>query len=130
MPKGNPNPENKWKRGHSGNPSGRPKNTFRYVDELSYQLNQVKASDEEKRSHWRIIIDKQIALAELGSVRVVGEILDRLYGKPVQSVLTADMTPEDTDAALAKMEEIIQRNRERIAKERVKNADECNQSIQ
>lgn len=98
---GNHNPPNQWKKGQSGNPSGRPKKVFRYADELNYQLTLVDPNDERKRTNGQIIVEKQITLAKQGSIRAVNEILDRLYGKPPQAVAISDLRPQNRDEAIA-----------------------------
>ena len=120
--KGNPNPspENRFKPGIGGNPSGRPKRIFPWKEEMTFQLTEVDANDPLKRTHGRILIEKQIQQAKNGSIRAAEFIFDRLFGKPVQSILTADLTPEDTDAAIAQFRDIVQRNRDRIAAERAR----------
>jgi predicted ArsR family transcriptional regulator len=100
---GNPNPPNKWKKGQSGNPKGRPKKVFNYADELRVQLIAVDPKDERGRTYGQIIVAKQIELAKMGSVRATNEILDRLLGKPPQAVAIADMRTQSRDDELAEI---------------------------
>jgi hypothetical protein len=97
----NLNPENRWKKGQSGNPKGRPKKVFNYADELRVQLIAVDPKDEQGRTYGQIIVAKQIELAKQGSVRATNEILDRLLGKPPQAVAIADMRTETREQLIA-----------------------------
>ena len=65
----NPNPKNKWKKGQSGNPKGRPKKGETLTD-----LLREKLSKEE-------FIEKEIDLAMQGDPAARKQIWERLDGK-------------------------------------------------
>ena len=66
---------------------------FSFPKELRGKLAEVNPQDPTHRTHGRIIVDKIVAQAEQGNMRAAGEILDRLLGKPAQSMtLDANMT--------------------------------------
>jgi hypothetical protein len=59
---------------------------FSFPKELRGKLSEVNEDDPQKRTHGRIIVDKIVLQAEQGNVKAQGEILDRLHGKPAQSM--------------------------------------------
>ena len=81
----------KWVKGQSGNPSGRPKSYFNFRKELENKLTEVNPDDPQGRTYGRMMIDKAVDAA-IGSktgapsIRALSEVLDRFLGKPAQSV--------------------------------------------
>ena len=71
--------------GRSPNPKGRPK--FRVVSELIRdRLQDVHPEDEEGRTYAEILADKAVALALMGKTSDVHALLDRVEGKPRQTI--------------------------------------------
>ena len=71
-PKRTPNPRSlrnlrsPWRKGESGNPSGRPKRPL--TDAYNVQLAAVKKSDRQKRTYAELIAEAQIKQALKGNV--------------------------------------------------------------
>jgi Family of unknown function (DUF5681) len=90
---GKPFPKkNKWafKPGESGNPNGRPK-SITVADALRRALKEVDPRDRAGRTLAEIVADQLIHLATKGrggniKIRAIQEIVDRVEGKPRQSV--------------------------------------------
>jgi len=97
-----------WKKGESGNPSGRPKSNFSFKKELEAKLGEVDQRDYLKRTYGRIIIDRVVDLASRKnpSIRAVSEILDRMYGKPAQAIAIADLNLT-REQRIAQIEELL-----------------------
>lgn len=76
-----------WKKGESGNPSGRPKKTL-ITDALRTRLAEVDPQDSLGRTHAEIIADRMIARAKLKDrgQQDAAEIADRTEGRPRQTV--------------------------------------------
>ena len=73
---------NRFKKGESGNPEGRPKRT-RLTDALLSQLAEISADEETKAE---LIARALINQALAGNVQAIREIGDRTEGKPKQSI--------------------------------------------
>lgn len=100
---------NKWQKGQSGNPSGRPKSNFSFKKELETKLGEVNENDYLKRTFGRIIVDRVVEMASKRnpSVRAISEIFDRMLGKPAQA-LTLDANLNVTrEQRTAQLEELL-----------------------
>lgn len=75
-----------FKKGQSGNPSGRTKGTVDVVAELNRQL---KAKPKDLQEIVKALIDE----AKSGNTKAIEIILDRLNGKVAQTVSNPDGTP-------------------------------------
>jgi len=75
-----PKPENviphKWKKGQSGNPSGRPK-----LPNLQEILAKVLGDEKDEKSAAEAILAAMRSKAIRGDVRAAELLLDRAYGK-------------------------------------------------
>lgn len=73
-----------WKPGESGNPNGRP----RLEDSLGTQLREVLAEvhEDSGKTKARLLAEKYVALGLDGNVMAITAIMDRMEGKPAQSV--------------------------------------------
>ncbi len=80
-----PPKDNRWKRGQSGNPKGRPKNTVYLSEMLRDQLDQVPDTidGEPNTKTWRdLICDSILRAAVKGNQpALTKELLDRIEGK-------------------------------------------------
>jgi len=96
-PKRTPNPKSlnnlrqPWKKGESGNPSGRPKRPISEAYEA--QLARVKAGDRKKRTYAQLIAEAQVKQAMKGNTMAAKEIADRTEGKARQAVEVTVETP-------------------------------------
>lgn len=79
MRKNNLPKEARFKPGQSGNPAGRPKK-LPAIDEL---LSNVPEAD------FQAIIKKLVSQAKAGNIRAAEVLLDRIYGRPRQSMEVA-----------------------------------------
>jgi hypothetical protein len=96
-PKRTPNPKSlknlrrPWKKGESGNPSGRPKRPI--SEAYQAQLTRVKDGDPQKRTYAQLIAESQIKQAIKGNTMAAKEIADRVEGKARQDVEVTLETP-------------------------------------
>jgi len=93
---------NKWQKGQSGNPAGRPRLLFSFNRELQQKASEVDPKDLYGRTYGRKLIDRAFEIALKGprstrQIVAIREILDRLVGKPVQAVAVADLRPESRE---------------------------------
>ncbi len=130
MPKGNPSPLNKWEKGQSGNPTGRPKRLLDARLEIDKQWAEIADPDDPlKRTKGQRLIamlfDKAIAQ---GSIRAANEILDRRLGKPPQALAIADLRPENRDDAIRSIFETLREIEKQEATAKL--ADKTSETIQ
>jgi Family of unknown function (DUF5681) len=90
-----PSPEvgkaHRWKKGQSGNPSGRPKSKT-LSDAYKNRLKELVPNDPEGRSWAELIAEAQIRDAVRGNVQAAREIADRTEGRARQSIEFEDKT--------------------------------------
>ncbi len=73
-----------WKKGQSGNPSGRPKKPDCLMDCIRQELGKKVPGRDET---WEQLIAKAWLTACLkGNVQAINSLTDRLYGKPKESL--------------------------------------------
>jgi hypothetical protein len=75
---------NRWQKGQSGNPAGRPKSAL-LSDVLRKKLNE-QLPDNNDKSISEKIAEKLIELALQGDISAIKEVFDRTEGKPLQKV--------------------------------------------
>ena len=92
---------NRFKRGQSGNPAGRPKKT----KEEEALLSQLKALTPLALTKMEQML-KSDRLAALAKVRLIEIILERTFGK-VESAVKVTNTQESVEAAQAELEAIF-----------------------
>ena len=96
-PKRTPNPRSlrnlrpPWRKGESGNPSGRPKRPL--TDAYNAQLARVKEGDRQNRTYAQLIAEAMMKQALKGNVMATREITDRIEGKARQAVDVTVETP-------------------------------------
>jgi len=78
-----------FKKGVSGNPSGRPKK----LPNIDTLLAEVLGSDDDEKSEAKAVIKALLTQAKRGNVRAIEVLLERAYGKPKQVIdQTLDIT--------------------------------------
>ncbi len=75
----------KFKKGQSGNPSGRPRSAI-LSDALRCKLAEVDPIDESGRTYAEVIAEQIIIRAKAGDVQAIKEIADRVEGKARQTL--------------------------------------------
>lgn len=80
-----------WKKGQSGNPTGRPKSKT-LSDAYRKKLEEPVPNDPEGRTWAELIAEGQVRDAVRGNVQAAREIADRTEGKPRQSIEFEDKT--------------------------------------
>lgn len=67
---------NRWKKGESGNPTGRRSPYTELIKELSFKVDKDKNKEQRE-----VIADKLFQLAKYGDLRAIQFIVERLEGK-------------------------------------------------
>ena len=89
----------RFKPGVSGNPAGRPRTS---VTALWRRLNaEVDPDDAEGRTRAEVLYHKAYSAAVGGDMRAVALIVDRVEGKPKQTVTLTMETRERLEAAVS-----------------------------
>ncbi|MFZ0735630.1 MAG: DUF5681 domain-containing protein [Candidatus Acidiferrales bacterium] len=101
MPKSN-NPHfveagqpHRFKKGQSGNPSGRPKSKT-LSDAYKNKLEEPVPNDSEGRTWAELIAEAQVRYAVRGNVQAAREIADRTEGRARQAIEFEDKTFANT----------------------------------
>lgn len=81
----------RWKKGESGNPSGRPKSKV-LSDAYKNKLEEVVPNDPEGRTWAELIAEAQVRDAVRGNVQAAREIADRTEGRARQAIEFEDTT--------------------------------------
>lgn len=81
----------RWKKGKSGNPSGRPKSKT-LSDAYKYKLEEPVPNDPEGRTWAELIAEAQVRDAVRGNVQAAREIADRTEGRARQAIEFEDAT--------------------------------------
>lgn len=74
----------RFKPGQSGNPSGRPKNVL--TKALRKKLNELESDAPGSRTRAEVLMDKLYSMAEGGNIDALKMCLDRMEGRPRQSI--------------------------------------------
>src|SRR5437660_7402333 len=77
--------ENRWKKGTSGNPRGRPKKQDCLTQLLRDEIKKICPADREKRTWKQLIVFATLQLAMKGNAAALKEVWERLDGKVLQS---------------------------------------------
>ena len=77
---------NRWKKGESGNPTGR-RNSF---TDILNSLGETKVQQIERRA--RIML-KLYAMAEKGDLNAIKFIVERIEGKAIETIKTQELEP-------------------------------------
>ena len=77
-----------WRKGQSGNPAGKPKGTLHFKTLFLRAIEEIGAqtSSGEKIKWDAVIVRKLLKMASDGNIRAIEVILDRVDGKPAQSL--------------------------------------------
>ena len=81
----------RWKKGRSGNPSGRPKSKT-LSDAYKHKLEEPVPNDSEGRTWAELIAEAQVRDAVRGNVQAAREIADRTEGRARQAIEFEDKT--------------------------------------
>jgi hypothetical protein len=81
----------RWKKGQSGNPSGRPKSKI-LSDAYRSKLKEPVPKDPEGRTWAELIAEAQVRDAVRGNVQAAREIADRTEGRARQAIEFEDKT--------------------------------------
>lgn len=83
------NRDHLFKKGQSGNPNGRPKDTFSLVGMIKHKLKEVP--EGEKETYADLLVKKYIhkALVE-GNDKILRDLVDRVDGKAIQRLAGED----------------------------------------
>ncbi len=74
-----------WKKGQSGNPNGRPPKPSSIISILKEELR--KPSGLKEGESWeQAIVRLWLAMVGDGDMKALKELLDRIYGKPAESL--------------------------------------------
>jgi len=89
MPNPNPSPATRFKKGQSGNPTGRPKGSRNYktlfVEAYKSLAQDLKLGKDPDELMIKILV-RGIKEALRGDYRFYKDIMDRFYGKPESEV--------------------------------------------
>ena len=80
-----PPAQKRWKKGVSGNPSGRPKKQDSLTNLLKDEIGQICPADREKRTWKHLIVRATLQLAMKGNATALKEVWERLDGKTLQT---------------------------------------------
>jgi hypothetical protein len=81
----------RWRKGQSGNPSGRPKSKT-LSDAYKHKLEEAVPNDPEGRTWAELIAEAQVRDAVRGNVQAAREIADRTEGRARQAIEFEDKT--------------------------------------
>lgn len=81
----------RWRKGQSGNPSGRPKSKI-LSDAYRSKLEEPVPNDPEGRTWAELIAEAQVRDAVRGNVQAAREIADRTEGRARQAIEFEDKT--------------------------------------
>lgn len=81
----------RWKKGQSGNASGRPKSKT-LSNAYKNKLEEAVPNDPEGRTWAELIAEAQVRDAVRGNVQAAREIADRTEGRPRQAIEFEDKT--------------------------------------
>lgn len=75
----------RWKKGTSGNPSGRPKKQDSLTSLLQEEIVKTCPADREKRTWRDLVVLATLQLAMKGNATALKEVWERLDGKVLQT---------------------------------------------
>jgi hypothetical protein len=81
----------RWRKGQSGNPSGRPKSKT-LSNAYKHKLEEPVPNDPEGRTWAELIAEAQVRDAVRGNVQAAREIADRTEGRARQAIEFEDKT--------------------------------------
>jgi hypothetical protein len=103
-----------WPKGVSGNPGGRPRKKL--ISSELERLLQEPSTDAPGKTWAAVIAEALLQQAAKGDIRAIGEIANRVEGKPLQAVDLdvnesgdlSDLTDEQMGQRLAELLELCQ----------------------
>jgi hypothetical protein len=108
----------RWKKGESGNPSGRPKSKL-ISDAYRQRLGDMVPNDPQERTWAELIAEGQIRAAAKGKTPAAAEICDRTEGRSRQTVELSGPDrgpiPLNLEEVRARIKEFTERARARMA---------------
>lgn len=100
-----------FKPGQSGNPSGRPKNVL--TKALRKKLEEVNGD----KSNAELVADKLVALALDGNLEAIKIALDRMEGRPRQSINVTTDSRERIERAIDNLVSAASQNGDTLTRE-------------
>ena len=94
-----------WEKGQSGNPNGRPKKEYCLTDILKEQGNTDIETPEGTKTRKQAISEKLWAMAQAGDITAIKYLMDRVDGRPLQTI-QANVTRPETDLSNLSKEEL------------------------
>jgi len=100
----------KWKEGETGNPNGRPKGQRNFATIYREAIEKIAKSKDITADEFEIqLVEQAIRKGFNGDTRFYTDTLDRIHGKPIQSIdhkldgkiETNDFTKEQQSALLS-----------------------------
>ncbi len=105
------NGKGQFVKGVSGNPSGRPLGSLSVVAEIKKQLDEVAEEDPMKRKKLVLLVRRLILKAiNDGDSSMIKDIIDRVDGRPRQSIEIEDMREDTTKDKLNELIEKLNSN--------------------
>ena len=96
--RGRPPLSTRFKKGQSGNPSGRPKKPPSFRSELMAELGEpVSSTDKEPISKQRALIRTLVALALAGNLRAMSVLVSYLQSSPESHDPDEELSESDVD---------------------------------
>lgn len=105
------NDKGQFVKGASGNPAGRPLGSLSVVAEIKKQLDEVAEEDPMKRKKLVLLVRRLILKAiNDGDSSMIKDIIDRIDGRPRQSIEIEDMREDTTKDKLNELIEKLNSN--------------------
>ena len=87
----------KWEKGQSGNPKGRPKKEYCLTDILKEQGNVDIETPEGLKTRKQAISEKLWTMAQDGDITAIKYLMDRVDGKPLQQIENTNYNHDEND---------------------------------
>jgi hypothetical protein len=97
-----------WKKGQSGNPSGRRLGALSLTPELKLKLGQICPTDKKKRIWREVVVENLLKQATKGNGNALKEIFERIEGKVPRNV-ALDVASQVSSMSDAELECMVRR---------------------